>query len=62
MTNYTFESALARLNDIIAILERNEVSLAKAAELYQEGQQLVTFAQELLTQFESLLETKGENP
>lgn len=60
MTNYTFESALARLNDIITILERNEVSLAKAAELYQEGQQLVSFAQELLTQFETLLETKGD--
>lgn len=60
MNNYTFESALARLNEIITILERNEVPLAKAAELYQEGQNLVTYAQTLLTQFETLLETKGD--
>jgi exodeoxyribonuclease VII small subunit len=60
MTQHTFESALARLNEIIALLEKNEVSLSQAATLYQEGQELLQFAQTQLTQFESLIEPKGE--
>jgi exodeoxyribonuclease VII small subunit len=60
MNEHTFESALARLNEIIALLEKNEVSLSQAATLYQEGQTLLQFAQTQLTQFESLIETKGE--
>jgi len=60
MTDHTFESALSRLNEIIALLEKNEVTLAQAATLYQEGQSLLSFAQQQLTQFESMIDSKGE--
>lgn len=60
MNELSFESALARLNEIIALLEKNEVSLAQAAELYKEGQSLLALAQTQLTQFETLIEPKGE--
>lgn len=60
MTQQTFESALARLNEIISLLEKNEVSLSQAATLYQEGQSLLQFAQLQLSQFEGMIETKGE--
>lgn len=61
MSNQTFESALARLNEIITLLERNDVPLAQAAALFQEGQTLLSYAQEQLTQFEALVETKGDS-
>lgn len=60
MNEMSFESALARLNEIIALLEKNEVTLAQAAELYKEGQTLLQLAQSQLTQFETLIEPKGE--
>lgn len=60
MTEQSFESALARLNEIIALLEKNEVTLSQAAVLYQEGQALLQFAQRQLTQFETMIEQKGE--
>ncbi|MBS3991242.1 MAG: exodeoxyribonuclease VII small subunit [Erysipelothrix sp.] len=60
MTEQTFESALARLNEIITLLEKNEVTLSQAATLYQEGQSLLQFAQLQLNQFESMIDTKGE--
>lgn len=60
MNEQTFESALARLSEIISLLEKNEVSLSQAATLYQEGQSLLQFAQLQLSQFESMIDNKGE--
>ena len=60
MTERTFESALARLNEIITLLEKNEVTLSQAATLYKEGQELLQFAQLQLTQFEDMIDIKGE--
>lgn len=60
MTEQTFESALARLNEIIVLLEKNEVTLSEAATLYKEGQALLQFAQLQLTQFEDMIDIKGE--
>lgn len=60
MNEQTFESALARLSEIISLLEKNEVSLSQAATLYQEGQSLLQFAQLQLSQFESMIDSKGE--
>jgi len=60
MTEQSFESALVRLNEIIALLEKNEVTLSQAAILYQEGQTLLEFVQRQLTQFETMIELKGD--
>ena len=60
MTEQSFESALVRLNEIIALLEKNEVTLSQATILYQEGQTLLEFAQRQLTQFETMIELKGD--
>ena len=37
MDNITFEQAMSRLEEIIAALEKNQISLEKSVDLFQEG-------------------------
>ena len=37
MENITFEEAMKRLEEIVAALENNQVSLEKSVDLFQEG-------------------------
>ena len=37
MDNITFEQAMSRLEEIIAALENNQISLEKRVDLFQEG-------------------------
>lgn len=37
MDNITFEQAMSRLEEIIAALENNQISLEKIVDLFQEG-------------------------
>ena len=37
MDNITFEQAMSRLEEIIAALENNQISLEKSVNLFQEG-------------------------
>ena len=37
MDNITFEHAMSRLEEIIAALENNQISLEKSVDLFQEG-------------------------
>lgn len=51
-TPKTFEESLKRLQEIVEILERGEVSLEKSLDLYEEGVRLSNFCLEKLTKAE----------
>ena len=51
--NLTFESAIARLNEIVKSLENGTSSLDKALKLYEEGVALVRFCNNALDSAES---------
>ena len=53
----TFEAALERLNDIVAELESESVSLDRSLELFAEGQQLAGFCQAQLAEAEEKVKT-----
>jgi exodeoxyribonuclease VII small subunit len=46
--NVGFEGSLARLEQIVKLLERGEVSLDESLKLYQEGTELVRLCGQLL--------------
>ncbi len=46
----TYESAAKRLEEIVTILEKNEVSLDKALELFEEGTKLTAFCSKKLNE------------
>lgn len=46
--NVCFEASLARLEQIVKLLERGEVSLDESLKLYQEGTELVRLCGQLL--------------
>ncbi|MHB9129892.1 MAG: exodeoxyribonuclease VII small subunit [Armatimonadota bacterium] len=52
----SFEQALARLEEIAALLDRNEVPLAEALELCAEAAQLTRFCRTQLSEAEGKLE------
>ncbi|MBO5648358.1 MAG: exodeoxyribonuclease VII small subunit [Clostridia bacterium] len=49
----TFESALARLNEIVAALESGSTPLDSALSMYEEGVQLVRFCSDKLSAAEA---------
>ncbi|MBQ9228655.1 MAG: exodeoxyribonuclease VII small subunit [Eubacterium sp.] len=49
-SNLTYEEAVTRLNEIVAALEKNDVSLDEALALFEEGTALTAFCTEKLTQ------------
>ncbi|EPE60960.1 exodeoxyribonuclease VII small subunit [Exiguobacterium sp. SH3S2] len=52
----TFETALARLEDIVAKLETGEVALEEAMTLYEEGVRLSALCQSKLTAAEKKMD------
>lgn len=44
----TYEQAISRLEEIVSILEKNEVSLDEALELFEEGTRLTSFSADKL--------------
>lgn len=46
--NLTYEKAIARLEEIVALLEKNEVSLEESIKLFEEGTRLTAFCSEKL--------------
>ena len=66
MTNdktLTFESASARLEEIVKMLEKGNLSLDESLSLYEEGVGLVRFCNSALENAERKIKvlTKGEN-
>ncbi|MDR2421049.1 MAG: exodeoxyribonuclease VII small subunit [Oscillospiraceae bacterium] len=59
----SFEEALARIEEIVAALERGEAPLDKLLALYEEGAGLVTLCNKLLDAAEQTVVrlSKGEN-
>ncbi len=53
----TFEAALERLNEIVAELESESVSLDRSLELFAEGKQLTGFCQSQLAEAEEKVKT-----
>ncbi len=50
--NMTFEQSMARLEQIVRIMERGEVQLDESLKLFQEGTDLVRRCEQLLGQAE----------
>ena len=48
-----FSSSMNRLEEIVILLEKNEISLEEAMELFEEGLQLVKECDSQLTNFEN---------
>ena len=65
MEEYTFEEAMKRLDEIVAILEKNDVSMEESLKLFEEGLALAKKCDSQLKQFEakanSLLEEFEKN-
>ena len=52
MENITFEEAMKRLEEIVAALENNQVSLEKSVDLFQEGIKLSKICNDKLEDLE----------
>ena len=52
MDNITFEQAMSRLEEIIAALENNQISLEKSVDLFQEGIKLSKICRDKLAGIE----------
>lgn len=52
MENITFEEAMKRLEEIVAALEKNQVSLEKSVDLFQEGIKLSKICNDKLNNIE----------
>ncbi len=51
MTNITFEEALERIQQIVSTLEKGEVKLNEATQLFEEGLRLIEFCERQLDHF-----------
>ena len=47
-TEWTFETAMARLEEIVALLEGGKCTLDESLKLFEEGARLTTFCNEAL--------------
>ena len=47
--NLTYEKAIERLDEIVSLLEKNEVSLDDALKLFEEGTKLAAYCSEMLS-------------
>ncbi|MBR3738420.1 MAG: exodeoxyribonuclease VII small subunit [Eubacterium sp.] len=47
--NLTYEKAIERLDEIVSLLEKNEVSLDDALKLFEEGTKLAAYCSEILS-------------
>ena len=57
-----FEEALERLNEVVAQLESETVSLDRSLELFAEGKRLVEFCQAQLAEAEDKVKTLIKTP
>ncbi len=57
-----FEEALKRLNEVVAQLESETVSLDRSLELFAEGKRLVEFCQAQLAEAEDKVKTLIKTP
>ncbi len=48
MSEMKYEDAITRLDEIVSLLEKNEVSLDDALKLYEEGVKLTAFCKDKL--------------
>lgn len=48
--NLTYENAVKRLEEIVLILEKNEVSLEESIKLFEEGTALSVYCNKLLSE------------
>ncbi|MGN0534048.1 MAG: exodeoxyribonuclease VII small subunit [Eubacterium sp.] len=46
----TYEKAISRLEEIVALLEKNEATLDESIKLYEEGTRLTVFCSEKLAE------------
>lgn len=46
----TYEKAISRLEEIVALLEKNEATLDESIKLYEEGTRLTVFCSERLAE------------
>lgn len=46
----TYEKAIKRLEEIVALLEKNEASLDESMKLFEEGTKLASYCNDVLTQ------------
>lgn len=60
-TNESFETALSRLEQIVAALEKGELSLEESLKLYEEGISRARFCQERLESAESRIEVLSQD-
>ncbi|MBQ9516761.1 MAG: exodeoxyribonuclease VII small subunit [Eubacterium sp.] len=50
MDNMTYEKAIERLDEIVSILEKNEISLDESLALFEEGTKLTAFCTKKLNE------------
>lgn len=51
-TEWTFETAIARLEEVVALLENGKCTLDESLKLFEEGAKLTAFCNETLKQAE----------
>lgn len=63
LNNMTYETAVKRLEEIVSILERNEVSLDESMKLFEEGTALTALCSKKLEEAQQKITvlTKDEN-
>lgn len=59
--NITYETAMKRLEEIVAALESSELSLEKSLKLYEEATELSAFCKKYLDEAEGKLTILSEN-
>jgi exodeoxyribonuclease VII small subunit len=60
-TKESFETALSRLEQIVASLEKGDLSLEDSLKLYEEGISRARFCQERLEEAEAKIETLSQD-
>ncbi len=56
MEKVTFEQAMKRLNEIVGLMDKSDLPLESAIELFEEGLKLLSFCDQQLKGFEQKVE------
>ena len=62
MAKMTFEAAMKRLDEIVALLEQGEAPLENSLKLFEEGTKLAQFCDETLKNAQLRIEELSEEP
>ena len=57
----TYETAIKRIEEIISLLEKNEISLDESMKLFEEGSRLTAFCNEKLKKAEQKITELTDN-